>query len=45
MIPAWYLAFSITTAFLMGMVTYRLLQVIIRYYLKPRPRYRRGGWQ
>jgi len=45
MIPAWYLVFSISTAFIMGMVAYRLIQIVIRGYLKPRPRYRRGGWR
>lgn len=42
----WYLTWAIGTSFVMGMVAYRLMQLIVRgYYRKPRPRYRRKGWR
>ena len=36
-----FLTFSIIVAFIMGMVAYRMMQLIIRHIMAPRPRYRR----
>ena len=43
MFEFWYLTWAIGTGFIMGMVAYRLMQLLVRYIMSPRPRYRRHG--